>query len=155
MKLINNMKLIIENWRKLTKEATEASPGPAMEKALGFSGMQRDMWKKQDPEAYKELMEKDLEDTYLQFSKLYDKDNPGKFVPLRSFLDNLGYVKTKYPEAFSDTQQATPTRTPSTRVEKMYNALRSMSEDEQLTDPNIRVKYENALAAVNELMRVL
>ena len=149
------MKLIFENWRQLMKETEESSAASqrGIEAGLGFGGMASATRKAREPEAYQELVDLDLEDAYERATQLYGKENPGKYFTIRVFLDNLDHVKAKYPEAFPDTPQATPTQPPSIRVEKMYTALYSMSN--QLTDPKVRVKYEKALGAINALLRVL
>ena len=145
------MELILENWRQLVKEAEESSATSqrAIEAGLGFTGMASATRKAREPKAYQELTDLGLENAYERATQLYGKDKPGKYFTIRVFLDNLDYIKTKYPEAFPE-EKTYSKQEIREFVSNAYTELRKMKPNFK-KDPDMRTKYDNALAAMNNL----
>ena len=149
------MKLLLENWRKLLESETEEKTYGALSQMMKVPLPDFESFLElKYPDELKELKSKDLLDAFHQFSMMYKERNPTKgFVPPMNFLDNLDWVKSNYPEAFSrqpiEATTKIGTEEAKTLIDQMYEDLRSL--DSTFATPKFRIEYECALAAINKL----
>jgi hypothetical protein len=149
------MKLLLENWRKLLEAETQEKTYGALSQMMKVPLPDFESFLElKYPDELEELKAGGVLDSFHQFSMIFKEKNPAKgFVPPRSLLDNLEWVKANYPEAFSEqpTGDSTKIGTAKARslINQMYEDLRSL--DSTFATPKFRGEYESALAAINEL----
>jgi hypothetical protein len=157
MKLTKSrLKQLIKEELSYLKEAADI-PSDILSTTLGgMMGDFKDNMLRADRHkaAAQQIIDKGLWDEYEAMAMQVKKDRPDKFLEPQIYLDNQEHFRKQYPNLTSGTETASK---PSSKkaaaidaINQMHTQLRSLDKLFK-KNPQLRMSYEAALAAINDL----